>query len=407
MKFGSLSAALALVGVAAALPNLQRRCERPSNTTILPEPTAPPTEEPIPTPTPTPSPPPSSDGGSGANVFGGSNLYYIAGTNSDQRKYLFGAMQDANMKVLRVWLDAQKNGYTKGTPIRDIPDLETSIGRWDDTVLNWMDEVMVDAHAYGIKLLISMHSNNALYRPDVYANTFGGPDGFYTRQDAQEAFDNRLRHVMDHVHTTLGKKWSELSEYIFAFEAQNEAMIGLGQEYIKSHQDWQCNRAKTIRSALNGNTGILVTTGGASWVDESIQDGWLNCPELDIIALHAYGQGDFDTGKLQGVVQRAQNAGKMLMMQEWGVCYYQTGQNQNCDSGPADGNRGANVAKWAAQIQAAGMSWLYWQVLPNADPHWGYDFEIGIGEPGWEELKQAAKDARSLPGAFDFSGHIL
>lgn len=31
---------------------------------------------------------------------------------------------------------------------------------------------------------------------------------------------------MSHQHKTLGKPWSELSDYIFAFEAQNEAMIG-------------------------------------------------------------------------------------------------------------------------------------------------------------------------------------
>jgi mannan endo-1,4-beta-mannosidase len=24
---------------------------------------------------------------------------------------------------------------------------------------------------------------------------------------------------------------------------------------------------------------------------------------------------------------------------------------------------------WASQITQAGLPWLYWQVLPNADPH--------------------------------------
>lgn len=33
-------------------------------------------------------------------------------------------------------------------------------------------------------------------------------------------------HILNHVHTTLGQPWKTLSDYIFAFEAENEAMIG-------------------------------------------------------------------------------------------------------------------------------------------------------------------------------------
>lgn len=67
---------------------------------------------------------------------------------------------------------------------------------------SWMDDVMVDARAYGIKLLISIYSNNALSRDggDAYSNAFGGVTGFYEQQDAQDAFDARIRHVLDHTH---------------------------------------------------------------------------------------------------------------------------------------------------------------------------------------------------------------
>lgn len=37
----------------------------------------------------------------------------------------------------------------------------------------------------------------------------------------------------------------------------------LGEGYIQQHQDWQCNRAKAIKSAL-GDSHILITTGGES-----------------------------------------------------------------------------------------------------------------------------------------------
>lgn len=78
-------------------------------------------------------------------------------------------MQDAGMKVLRVWMDAESTGSTKGTTITSYPALEhAAIGTYDDTVLNLLDAVMVDAHKYGIKLLISMHSWNALSGGDIY-----------------------------------------------------------------------------------------------------------------------------------------------------------------------------------------------------------------------------------------------
>jgi len=57
------------------------------------------------------------------------------------------------MKVLRVWLDGQSTASTKGTQITSFPDLEpNSIGTFDDTVLNLMDDFMIDSHARGIKV---------------------------------------------------------------------------------------------------------------------------------------------------------------------------------------------------------------------------------------------------------------
>lgn len=76
------------------------------------------------------------------------------------------------------------------------------------------------------QLQISIYSFNSLEAGnDVYGKKWGKSD-FYTDSSAQEAFDNRIKHVLSHQHKTLGKPWNELSDYIFAFEAQNEAMIG-------------------------------------------------------------------------------------------------------------------------------------------------------------------------------------
>jgi mannan endo-1,4-beta-mannosidase len=236
--------------------------------------------------------------------------------------------------VLRVWLDGQSQGSTKGTsPFRGYPDLEPNVvGTYDDTVLNLLDGVMLTAYKYGIKLMISMHSFNALSGGDVYGRRWG-TGYFYSQSDAIAAFDNRLRHVLNHQHSTLGKPWKSLSQFIFAFEAQNEAMIGNGPGYIASHQYWQCDRATTIKSELGSNSGILVTTGGESWLDESLQPDWFSCPALDIIAIHAYGlPGDLTTSRLLPYVSKAVASGKRLIVQEWGACYYST-SNNDCPQG--------------------------------------------------------------------------
>ncbi|KAI0344085.1 glycoside hydrolase [Trametopsis cervina] len=347
-----------------------------------------------------------------AKSFAGSNLYYAAGLYPNDRTTLLNGLQSAGMKVLRVWLDGQSESQ-KGTDIDPFPDLEpTQICNgvdscYNDTVLERLDDFMIDAHARGIKLLISMHSFNALQAGDVYGKIYG-TGYFYEQATPQQAFDKRLQHVMNHVHSTLGKPWKELNDYIFAFEAENEAMIGKGQQYIEDHQSWQCDRATTIKNELNGNTGILVITGGESWMDESIQPQWLTCSALDVISIHAYGTGDYATSAIQKYVSQAQSASKKLIMEEWGACYFTT-SNNDCPTGSAlsTTTRNNNIKAWANQITAAGLPWLYWQVIPNADPHWGSDYEIGIGDPSWSTLQAAAQTASSANAAFDFSAWLL
>jgi len=343
-----------------------------------------------------------------AKSFAGSNLYYAPGLYSNTQEFLFSNLQNAGIKVIRVWLDGQTSGSTKNTTIQSFPSLEPNqVGTYDDTVLNLVDQLMITAKRYGIKLLISMHSFNALQAGDVYGRKWG-TGFFYEQQDAISAFDARLKHVLTHTHKTLGKQWKDLSEYIFAFEAENEAMIGKGADYIAAHQNWQCDRAQTIKSVLGSNSGILVTTGGESWLDESMQPDWFNCAALDVIAIHGYGVGDFDTNKIRGYVQKAQKSGKKLIFQEWGACYFDT-ENNNCPTGNRlDPNtRARNLQNWANQISSAGVPWMYWQILPNNDPHYGYDFEIGINDQQWDTFKRVASNTSSYDCAFDFSHYLL
>jgi mannan endo-1,4-beta-mannosidase len=60
-----------------------------------------------------------------------------------------------------------------------------------------------------------------------------------------------------------------------------------------------------------------------------------------------------------------------------GQCYFDT-SNNNCSSGNAlsASARDANIKKYADIISQAGIPWMYWQIIPNADPHDGSDYEV-------------------------------
>lgn len=162
--------------------------------------------------------------------------------------------------------------------------------------------------------------------------------------------------------------------------------------------------AEAIKESLGD--GILVTTGGGAYLDNSLLDPYFSCDALDILAIHAYGSGDFATDKLSPYVKKAQNSGKMLIMQEWGACYYDTA-NERCDSSSPAGDRDKNIKSWADSISAAGIPWFYWQILPNEDPHQDWDYEVGVGGVNWETLRDVAAGTAGYDSAFDFSDYLL
>lgn len=145
------------------------------------------------------------------------------GPPSVARRYSFSPHRSRSDAKLTVQIG--QSGTIKGTPINSFNSLQgSSPSDWDDTVLNRLDTFMVKAHSYGIKLLISIHSYNALEAANDFYGQWYGTGDFYTDSNAIEYFKERIAHVLAHVNPANGKTWSQSSEYIFAFEAQNEAM---------------------------------------------------------------------------------------------------------------------------------------------------------------------------------------
>ncbi|KAJ7064055.1 glycoside hydrolase family 5 protein [Mycena amicta] len=308
----------------------------------------------------------------GANSFAGANNYYIWALPTADRIAILNGMQAAGSNVA-------------------VPDLEANgIGSYDDTVLNRIDQLMVDAHARGIKLLIGMYDQNALLGGDIYERTFG-VDGFYTNPTAINAFNQRITHILNiHKNALLGNlPWSDLSPYIFGLEAQNEPMI-FDQSFYLSHLSWICNSAQQIRNNV-GDRNQLIFTGGGS-AASSVQSAFFasSCP-VDVIAIHDYND-DYDSF-MPSAVSQAQAAGKKLLVEEWGSL--------------VGSGRTANLQSNVQKINNYKVPWLYWELISNLDPHQGQDYEIQVNGADWTTIQSASQSAAALTGApFDFSGAL-
>lgn len=116
-----------------------------------------------------------------------------------------------------------------------------------------------------------------------------------------------------------------------------------------------------------------------------------SCGTIDVVAIHDY-NGDFDSF-LPSAISKAKNAGKKLIVEEWGSLY------------PSSGRLG-NLRYSADQLKKAGVPWLYWELITNKDPHEGEDYEIQVGGDDWSDLVALSKASASANGVFDFSGSL-
>lgn len=91
---------------------------------------------------------------SNISSFSCSQNYYIPSLPDGDRAKMLDGMKDAGMKVLRTWISGHDAGQ-KGSSNAKTPDVESSkLGQYDDTILKQIDQLMVEAHDRGIKLLI-------------------------------------------------------------------------------------------------------------------------------------------------------------------------------------------------------------------------------------------------------------
>ncbi|KAI0410875.1 glycoside hydrolase [Xylaria grammica] len=340
--------------------------------------------------------------------WAGSNNYFLIGLSDSQQDEWINNIASDGAKVVRLWVNGQTAGSCqKGSTIaRTIDPLESSIGVYNDAVLDAIDSVLVKLAAKNIKAIISPHDAANQFvagSSDPYWNRYGS-GYFYEQQAAFDDYDARLSHVLNYKGKTSGKVWKTWSAAIMAFDLQNEPMATKVAEcQTDAGAAWVCGRAQHMRSVLGATNPIKISSGGIGG-DISKKCNFMaaavNCGQLDMIAVHRYAgtlaanPGEWSKAAA-GYVSDAK--GKLVYIEEWGVKQYQ---------GAADA--AVEYPAQANDMNKVGLPWLYWQIVPaekcNYDPKndEGDSFSIFMGSQ--VDMASAMKGATQVNGLQDWKG---
>ncbi|KAI1366804.1 glycoside hydrolase [Xylaria arbuscula] len=342
--------------------------------------------------------------------WAGSNIYFLIGLSEDQQNEYIDNLAADGAKVVRLWVNAQNQGSCqKGSTIATtIPELESSIGDYNDAVLDAVDSVLMKLAAKNIKAVVSPHdaANQFLSgSSDPYWKTYGS-GYFYEQQAAFDDYDARLTHVLNYQGKWSGKVWKDWPEAIMAFDLQNEPMSTKTEECTSgAGAKWICGRAQHMRDVLGVGNPIKISTGGIGGDISkgcNFMDAAVTCDALDLIAVHRYA-GNLASnpnewsGAASGYVNNAK--GKLVYIEEWGVRQYQGAADVSVEY-PAQAN----------DMNKVGLPWLYWQIVPaktcDYDPKNDGSDSFSIFQGSGVDIAGPMKAASSASGLQDWSGIV-
>ncbi|GAA5992473.1 hypothetical protein JCM11641_000833 [Rhodosporidiobolus odoratus] len=322
----------------------------------------------------------SNPGPSVSGAWKGVSSYYLFALSDSDRVAVLDAIKGGGFKVVRIFV-ASVEGNNKGSGNAGVRDLEAGgVGTYDDTILEKIDQLMVECQARGLKLLIALSDRYALgyWSTDSYALKLNiatsGSSGaqkianaapFYMSTECHGWFDARLKHIMTHKNDQMGgKSWAELEEVIYAVEPQNEPQ---GHMPMAS-STWACQRASYLKSLLPSNSAIKISSGGGITTSASLGDWALDCDAFDVVSVHDYGTNAWNTAGTLASAQ-AKYPGKEIVMGEWGA---------------AGANKAATISSFVSAFAAKSIPWMYWQITkPGAGAD---DFEVWTNEAAWKAL---------------------
>ncbi|KAL7945039.1 glycoside hydrolase family 5 protein [Trichoderma barbatum] len=339
-----------------------------------------------------------------SNSFAGSSLYFLPGLSAFDQAYYINTLAGYGAKVVRIWINQHTTGCDKGSNIvTGVQDFETSIGSYNWDALAKVDKVLAQLAAKGMKAIISPHDGNDIHDSntkgngcDIYCKTYG--TSFYGNSNAQAQYDARIKAILTYKSPSSGLQWGNWSQAILAFDLENEPFQFTSDGANGDPSNWLCNRAQNFKKYIT-DSNIKVATGGIGGDQvhgHNLLSKALTCSSIDIISIHAY-VGDASTWGylLPGFESTAASYNKLLHVEEWGV---QTSYKSNFND-------------QAASLNAQGIPWTYWQMIPGDDGTeacnsgccTGYDgFEVGFNS-GKGNLQYAISQAKSKTTKQDWS----
>ncbi|CAG9952672.1 unnamed protein product [Clonostachys rosea f. rosea IK726] len=301
-----------------------------------------------------------------SNSFAGVNSFFLHAFKEADRLEVLDAIQAANLKVLRLFISETFSNF-KNTGSIYMPDVEPqTVGVWDDTQLEAIDQLMVEAHDRNIKLTIALHDRYQLgcWGNDAYVDKYHLPavdcstgkasdnnvEFWYSDKNCISDFENRIRHILEHrnARITGSPAWKDLSSHIFSFNIQNEG-------------------------------------GGNEFPNSDIPENWA-CAALDLVNIHSYsGVAEFRS-KGPAALQRALNANKLMLFEEFGA------------SGSGKANE---IAQHIAVFNDLRVPWLPWQISKPGNGQ--ADFEFWTNEETYGVVRDGSNAAAALNAAQGWS----
>ena len=97
--------------------------------------------------------------------WGATSNYFLQGMSAAAQQSYLSTLASGGIKVIRFWVNSQPGGNscTKGSvSVSSCPDLETTIGEYNDATLDLLDQTLVYVGQAGLKAIISPHDANDL-----------------------------------------------------------------------------------------------------------------------------------------------------------------------------------------------------------------------------------------------------
>ncbi|KAF0692738.1 Aste57867_16196 [Aphanomyces stellatus] len=343
------------------------------------------------------TPNPSSPDGSPATNFAGANSFYIHNLAQNDRLEILDTFQRNGFRTVRIFLSEVGAG-AKGTSNTGVRDLESAaVGHFDDTILDQVDQLMLECYQRKLKLVIALHDRYALgcWGTDAYVAKYGfpvsatcdvnvnRPNGFYTRADAQADFDRRLEHILTHKNPHFQNRvWGNIPEAVFGFEPQNESQGHMEdpQSGALPNPQWICRRATLMRQFISSQTILVMTGGGTDYTSSALVENF-QCPAVDVVSIHTYDSANVNV--LHEFMALARQHHKRLIVEEFGF----------------QQNKASNLAQFTSVLHTLGLPWMVWQVLKPGNTG---DYETWTNEnEAWQALKSGAASANGdTNGAF-------